>query len=163
MVATPKTVDCAIPHEFQGISTDVTVAASSTLRLRSLRSSPLSSYSCLKRLLVRMMDIYWSPVVRLKKIPEHTVELTTLTVRCAMRKNICEMAESIPLPYITPPKHIAQMINQMVSIIPPIPLVATKSLSWAFPVSMAVSLVAHCIMAYIDDRLDDSGAISRII
>lgn len=107
--------------------------------------------------------MYWSPVVRLKNIPEHTVEPTTLTVRCAIRKNNCEMAVSIPLPYITPPKHIAQIINQMVSIIPPIPLVATKSLSWAFPVSMAVSPVAHCIMAYIDDKSDVLEAISWMI
>lgn len=33
IVATPSTVDCVIPHEFHGISTEVTVAESSTERL----------------------------------------------------------------------------------------------------------------------------------
>ena len=59
------------------------------------------------------MEIYWSPVAKLKKIPEHTVEPTTLTVRRAMRINTCEMAPNMPLPYITPPKHMAQMISQI--------------------------------------------------
>jgi hypothetical protein len=94
-----------------------------------------------------MIEMYWSPVVRLKNIPEHTVEPTTLTVRCAIRKNNCEMAVSIPLPYITPPKHIAQMMSQMVFIIPPIPLVATKSSSSRFPVGMAHSVVDVMIIA----------------
>ena len=32
-VATPSTVDCVMPQVFHGISTDVTVAASSVVRL----------------------------------------------------------------------------------------------------------------------------------
>ena len=34
-VGTPSTVDCVMPHVFQGISTEVTVAASSVVRLNS--------------------------------------------------------------------------------------------------------------------------------
>lgn len=33
-VATPSTVDCVTPHEFQGMSTDVTDIESSSVRLR---------------------------------------------------------------------------------------------------------------------------------
>ena len=41
-VATLSTVAWVIPHEFQGMRTDTTVALSSTERLRSLLSYPLS-------------------------------------------------------------------------------------------------------------------------
>ena len=41
-VLTLRTVACVIPQEFHGISTDTTVAESSTERLRSLGSYPLS-------------------------------------------------------------------------------------------------------------------------
>ena len=41
-VATFKTVACVIPHEFQGTSTETTVAESSTERLNNLDSYPLS-------------------------------------------------------------------------------------------------------------------------
>ena len=41
-VATFSTVAWVIPHEFQGMSTETTVAESSTERLRSLLSYPLS-------------------------------------------------------------------------------------------------------------------------
>ena len=41
-VATLRTVAWVIPHEFHGISTETTVAESSTERLRSLLSYPLS-------------------------------------------------------------------------------------------------------------------------
>ena len=108
-------------------------------------------------MLVRMIDMYWSPVVRLKKIPEHTVEPTTPTVRLATRIKSCEIAVSIPLPYITPPKHIAHMISHMVFIIPPIPFVVTKSLSRALPVSTDVVVVAASIMALSEDINDEAS------
>ena len=40
MVATPSTVDCVMPQEFQGISTDVTDTLSSIVRLRRRGSNP---------------------------------------------------------------------------------------------------------------------------
>ena len=109
--------------------------------------------------------MYWSPVQRLKNTPDETDEPTTLTVRWAMRRNICEMAVSIPLPYITPPKHIAQVISQIVSIIPPIPLVATKSSSNVLPVAIEQSVVELMITAFIAAiaGLNPSPAICGII
>ena len=44
----------------------------------------------------------------------------------------------MPLPVITPPKHMAQMISHTVLSIPAIPRVATSSSSGALPVGMAV-------------------------
>ena len=40
MVATPSTVDCVMPQEFHGISTDVTDTLSSIVRLRRRGSNP---------------------------------------------------------------------------------------------------------------------------
>ena len=75
------------------------------------------------------------------------------------------MALSMPLPYITPPKHMAHIISQMVFIMPPIPLVATNSLSRSLPVSIEVLVVADTIIALIVVRIDAISvcAILRII
>ena len=138
IVATPKTVDWVMPHEFHGISTEVTVAESSTERLSSLPSRPRWRYKSPKVLPVIMIDIYWSAVVRLQNIPVAIVELTTLTVRFAKRINRRVSAANMPLPAITPPKHMAHRISHMVGSMPPMPRVATRSLSIASPVSNAV-------------------------
>ena len=101
-----------------------------------------------------MIEIYWSPVVRLKNIPEHTLEATTLTVRRAIRMKSCEIAVSIPLPYITPPKHMAQMMSQIVPIMPPIPLVVTKLFNNSLPVSMELLVVEAMIIAFRDESAE---------
>ena len=107
---------------------------------------------------VRIIEIYWSPVVRLKKRPDATVELTTPIVRCATRRKRREIASNIPLPHMTPPKHMAQIMSQMVSIIPPMPLVATRSLSRGLPVSTAVEVVMARMMALSDEKKSSDSA-----
>ena len=138
MVATPNTVDCTIPHEFHGISTDVTVEESTTERLNSRSSKPNSLYTPLNRRLDRMMEIYWSEVVALNSMPAPTVAATADVVRRTNRKKSCVRESSMRLPVITPPKHMAQSMSQMVSIIPLMPRVATNSFTAGTPVSMEV-------------------------
>ena len=68
------------------------------------------------------------------------------------------MAESIPLPYIMPPKHMAQIISHTVFIIPPMPPVATRSLSSGLPVSTAVSVVDASTTASNEAASDGASA-----
>ena len=138
MVATPNTVDCTIPHEFHGISTDVTVEESTTERLNSRSSKPNSLYTPLNRRLDRMMEIYWSEVVALNSMPAPTVAATADVVRRTNRKKSCVRESSMRLPVITPPKHMAQSMSHIVSIIPLMPRVATNSFTAGTPVSMEV-------------------------
>ena len=111
MVATPSTVDCTIPHEFQGINTEVTVDESTTDRLSRRPSSPNWSYTPLNNRLERMIEIYWSDVVALNNTPAPTVVATADVVRCTKRKNSCVSESSMRLPVMTPPKHIAQRMR----------------------------------------------------
>ena len=87
---------------------------------------------------VRMMEMYWSAVVMLRNKPEATVEETILTQLLAKRVNTPVILSNIPPAVMAPPKHMAQIINQMVSSMPDMPLVAIKSLISAFPVSKLV-------------------------
>ena len=82
-------------------------------------------------------------------MPVANVAPTAVVGRCANRIISRVIAPIIPLPVITPPKHIAQRISQIVLSIPPIPLVDTRSFRAAFPVSMAVSLPQVIRMARI--------------
>ena len=84
------------------------------------------------------MDIYWSAVVRFINKPDATVDATKLTQRLVKRMNTDVMLSIIPPAVIAPPKHIAHIISQIVSIIPDIPRVAINSLIWAFPASKLV-------------------------
>lgn len=93
-------------------------------------------------------------MTKLKNKPEPTVELTTLTVRRVTRKKICVIADNIPLPYITPPKHMAQMMSQIVPIMPPIPLVVTKLFNNSLPVSMELLVVEAMIIAFRDESAE---------
>lgn len=54
------------------------------------------------------------------------------------RINTIVKLSSIPVAVIAPPKHMAQIINQIVFIIPAIPRVATRSFKAALPVSIPV-------------------------
>ena len=80
----------------------------------------------------------WSPVVRLRKRPVHVVaptKLKRLRAYCMMMR---VMDSIMPLATIAAPKHIAEMMSQMVLSIPDIPPVEMRLLSDSFPVSIAV-------------------------
>ena len=86
----------------------------------------------------RIIDRYWSPVHILQNRPAPTVDATIDTVRRTKRRKNAVIFASIPLPAITPPKHIAHTINHTVCNIPAIPSVATNSFRASLPVSIAV-------------------------
>ena len=73
-----------------------------------------------------------------KKIPDMTVADTIPTRFRMNRMNMEVRLSNIPLAVIAPPKHMAQIISQMVFIMPLIPRVVTRSLSIALPVSIPV-------------------------
>ena len=110
-VATPSTVDCVIPQEFQGISTDVTETESSIERPNNRGSSPNFIYKFLNRLAVMMIDRYWSPVQLFMNNPEPTVVVTAEDVFLTPFKHDFVRDDSMPVPSITPPKIIAQRIR----------------------------------------------------
>lgn len=82
--------------------------------------------------------MYWSAVTIFKNKPEHTVDATMPTLRFIKRRNTDVRLSSIPLAVMEPPKHMAQMISQIVFIIPAIPRVATKLFKASLPVSIWV-------------------------
>ena len=92
------------------------------------------------------MLMYWSAVVILRNRPERAVEETIENVDFIMFANIFVMLLSMPLAVIAPPKHMAQRISHIVFIMPCIPLVATKSLTSWFPVSICVLVVIIAII-----------------
>lgn len=84
------------------------------------------------------MAINWSAVQMFKDNPDTTVEATML-VRPRMKcKKIRVMLSSMPLADMPPPKHMAQMINQIVFIIPAIPRVETREFRASLPVCICV-------------------------
>lgn len=155
---------CVMPQVFQGISGEVTVTASSVVRPSSLPSYPFSSYMSRNMFPVRIMDIYWSAVVMFRNNPEATVEATMLMRVFARRVNTLVMLSSMPPAVIAPPKHIAQMISQIVFIIPDIPLVAIRSLIWLLPASrlVLVERVSIAPLNIVSRLLPVSPAISLI-
>jgi hypothetical protein len=78
--------------------------------------------------------MYWSAVTIFKNKPEHTVDATMPTLRFIKRRNTDVRLSSIPLAVMEPPKHMAQMISQIVFIMPAIPRVATKLFKASLPV-----------------------------
>ena len=84
------------------------------------------------------MEMYWSAVATLKKRPEATVEVTMLVRPRVKRVSSRVMPSIMPPAAMAPPKHMAQMINQIVSSIPDMPRVAIKSLISALPASKFV-------------------------
>ena len=138
IVATPNTLDCAIAQVFQGTSTDVTVAESSIVRLSNLDSNPCFWYTFLKILPVRIIVKYWSPHTVFKNEPTQTVDATVDTVERANRKKMFVILFIIFVASIDAPKIIAQIISQIVLIIPAIPFVETSLLRASTPVSILV-------------------------
>ena len=76
----------------------------------------------------------WSPVAVFRKMPVPTVEATRLTRVRTQRIMTLVMLSSMPLATIAAPKHIAQIISQMVFSIPAIPPVETRSFKASNPV-----------------------------
>ena len=87
---------------------------------------------------VRIMLMYWSAVARFRNNPEHTVDATMLAVFFMKRTNREVMLPSMPLAVMAPPKHMAQMMSQMVFIIPAIPRVAISSVYMSLSVCRLV-------------------------
>ena len=85
------------------------------------------------------MEMNWSPVVILRKMPVPTVDDTRLMRLRMKRMTIFVMLSIIRLATIAAPKHMAQRMSQMVLSMPAIPLVEISSLSEALPVSTAVA------------------------
>ena len=130
--------DCVMPQVVHGISTEVTVTESSVVRLSRRLSNPRCLYTSLNISLFRMMAINWSAVQMFKDNPDTTVEATML-VRPRMKcKKIRVMLSSMPLADMAPPKHMAQMISQIVFIIPAIPRVETREFRASLPVCICV-------------------------
>lgn len=93
-------VACVIPHEFQGINTEVTVTESSVVRLNSLLSYPCFLYILPNMLPVRMILIYWSAVAKFMNKPEHTVDETRLKRFFIKRTKTDVILPNIPLAVI---------------------------------------------------------------
>ena len=81
------------------------------------------------------MAMNWSEVQMLSDKPETTVEATVLTVPFMKRRNSWVMLPNMPLADMAPPKHMAQMMSQMVFNMPHMPRVETSSFRVSLPVS----------------------------
>lgn len=156
MVGTPNTVAWVIPHVFQGIRTDVTVAESSADLDSKRPSCPIFLYTSLYIEHERIIEMYWSLVTMFRSIPVQTVDATRPNVLRMKRMTTEVMLWSIPLATITPPKHMAQRMSQMVLSIPAIPPVDTRSLRVALPVSTFVDVKNVIITPFIRLRVDIS-------
>ena len=98
----------------------------------------------------------------LRNKPDATVEDTMLTRFLTNLVNTLVMLSNIPPAVMAPPKHMAQIINQMVSIMPDMPRVAINSLICSFPASKLV-LVKRIVIApliMVNTLLPASPAIS---
>ena len=84
------------------------------------------------------MERYWSLRQMLQNTPIKTVEVTKLKQRRMNFMMSFVMLAIMPLPTMTPPKHMAQIISQMVFIMPPMPRVATSSVSIGLEVLICV-------------------------
>ena len=82
--------------------------------------------------------MYWSAVARFKKSPEATVDVTILKVFFMKRTKTDVILPNMPLAVMAPPKHMAQRMSHTVFIMPPIPRVATSSVSMALSVCRLV-------------------------
>ena len=84
------------------------------------------------------MERYWSLRQMLQNTPVKTVEATKLKQRRMNFMMSFVMLAIMPLLTMTPPKHMAQIISQMVFIMPPMPRVATSSVSIGLEVLICV-------------------------
>ena len=77
------------------------------------------------------MEINWSPVQTLRKMPVPTVDETSDTLLRTHRTMTRVRLSIMPLATIEAPKHMAQRMSQMVLSMPAIPPVDTSSFSSA--------------------------------
>ena len=83
----------------------------------------------------RMIEIYWSPVMRFMAIPLKTVAETSPTRVLTMRRAMAlRKLRSMPQAVRAPPKIMAERISQMVSSMPDMPRVDTRLSSRGTPV-----------------------------
>ena len=76
-VGIPSTAACVIPHEFHGMSTEVTVAASSVVLLSNFGWNPCFLYACLYISAVSIIEMNWSPVTTFRNTPDVAVAPTS--------------------------------------------------------------------------------------
>ena len=84
--------------------------------------------------------MYWSHVSRLAIKPVSTVDTDRLNVERIRVMSSMVRLRNMPLATMEPPNVMAHSMSQMVSIMPAIPLVDTRSLTAAEPVSTAVDV-----------------------
>ena len=101
------------------------------------------------------MHRYWSAMATLSITPVVAVDATSDVRPFTMWMNSRVMPPTIPLAAIVPPKHMAQMMSQMVSVMPAMPRVDTSSVSIWFDVLSVVSPYTLIIAA-----LNIDGSIS---
>ena len=82
--------------------------------------------------------MYWSAVQMFRKRPEKTVDMIMPTRRFMKRRKTAVRLSNMPLAVMAPPKHMAQIMSQMVSIMPDMPRVATRLFRASLPVSTLV-------------------------
>lgn len=82
--------------------------------------------------------MYWSATAKLSIKPLHTVEAIRLVRPFIIRTNSRVMPRTMPPASMAPPKHMAQIISQIVPIMPAMPRVATSDVSTGLSVGMDV-------------------------
>ena len=82
--------------------------------------------------------MYWSEVAVLSVTPVNAVEATAETLPRATLVNRRVMPSVMPPAVSVAPKHIAHKISHTVLIMPPMPRVATSSVSISFDVAILV-------------------------
>ena len=82
----------------------------------------------------RMIDRYWSADTMFRNTPVKAVVATNETTPRTRRSNAFMIVSNIPVAVIAAPNSMAQIISQMVSSIPAIPRVATRSFNSGTPV-----------------------------
>ena len=88
---------------------------------------PALSLKTLYRSPVRMILMYWSPVIKLSDRPAPTVELTMPIGRLLLPLRESIRLDSSPLALIAPPNVIAHIMSHIVGNIPSIPRVEMSS------------------------------------
>ena len=89
---------------------------------------------------VRMIERNWSETIPFNAVPVTTVVPTREVLPFARGRMSLDRESSIPLAFMHPPKHMAQMIRYTVFSIPSIPLEETRESTSGFPVEMLTEL-----------------------
>jgi len=141
---------------FHGTRTLVTVPESSKVLERFSGAKPRSAYAFSNILPGTTRARYWSEAVALSAKHEATVLANNPKVLCAKESNAALILDSAPIASMTPPKTIAQIINQIVPSIPDMPPEENRSLRSA----LAVSTEAETVIAFMIPLYPDTMFIS---